>query len=240
MGDFMQDKNINLSEVSSVYNSIKELYLNYCEELNQEKKTLEILEKDIKEANDYISYLNEHQKSDAFVFSPRGVISKNSGSVQDSIYDTGKVIDFSDAQKKKDELACLEKNKRICEEKINKLDSTIAILETNKNILKQVEVLKISFEEDKRNIEDYNNNVRKDLEDKQAEFINNIKGGSIEKLSYISHMIDLIDSYVDQDPMRAKLELKNIKDNVKSVSKTLEQIVKVPEGDTGGHSRRDS
>ncbi|MBQ7832492.1 MAG: hypothetical protein IJ336_02815 [Lachnospiraceae bacterium] len=236
----MQDININLSEINSVYNSIKELYINYCDEVNQEKKNLEILERDIKEIKDYISYLNEHQKSDAFVFSPRGVISKNSGTGQDSIYDTGKVIDFSEVQKKKDELACLEENKRISEEKINKLDSTIAILETNKNILKQVEVFKNSFDEDKRSIEDHNNNIRKELEEKQAEFINDIKGITEDKLFYISHMIDMIESFIDHYPMRAKLELKKMKDNVKSVSESLGQIVKVPEGDIGGHARRDS
>ena len=44
-------------------------------------------------------------------FSPRGVISKNSSS-QDSVYDTGMVIDFKDTEKKKEELQSLENNKK--------------------------------------------------------------------------------------------------------------------------------
>ncbi len=232
MGDFMQDKNISLCEVSSVYNSVKELYLSYCEELSKEKMNLEFISNDIKEVTDYISYLNEHQKSDAFVFSPRGVISKNSGSDQESIFDTGKVINFSDTQKKKDELACLEENKRICEEKIKELDSTIAILENNKNILKQVEALHDSFEVEKKNLQ---NEIKK-----CNEFANSINNGTLEKLSYISHMAGMIENFIDHDPMRAKLELKNLKDNVQSVLDNLEQLVKVPEGDTSVHTRRDN
>ena len=104
--------------------------------VDQEKKNLEKIENDIKEIKDYLSYLENHQNSDAFVFSPRGVISKNSSS-QDSIYDTGMVIDFKDTEKKKDELQSLENNKKSCEEKISKLSSTITVLSDNKEILKE-------------------------------------------------------------------------------------------------------
>lgn len=224
-GGFMEEKKFNPEVVHSVYNSIKELYLDYCEELEQEKRNLEKLQSEIKEVEDYLSYLNSHQNSDAFVFSPRGVISKNSSSSQESVYDTGKVIDFSDTQKKKDELVSLESSKRTSEEKINKLNSKIAILSDNKNILKEVAKVGDSFEEEKKCLEEKKNKMIKEYEYKTAGLSKNIKDGPLDKLSYISHMIDLIDSYIDTDPMRAKLELKTIKEKVSSVSDSLEQLI---------------
>ena len=77
----MEQKKLDVNKLHLTYDAIKELYLNYCEELNQEKKNLEKIENDMKEIKDYLSYLENHQNSDAFVFSPRGVISKNSSSL---------------------------------------------------------------------------------------------------------------------------------------------------------------
>ncbi|MBQ8247465.1 MAG: hypothetical protein IJZ42_10055 [Lachnospiraceae bacterium] len=218
-------ENINLTKVNSVYHSVKELYLSYCEELDREKKSLEQIANDMKEAQDYLSYLSSHQNSDAFVFSPRGVISKNSASAQESVYDTGKVIDFSDTQKKKDELASLESNKRISEEKIKKLDSTIAILESNKDILKEVASSNDALEEERKNLQEKSNQALKEYEQKCEELRVKLKEGSLDKLSYLSHMTEMVSSYIDSDPMRAKLELKKMKEDILSVVKDLEQLV---------------
>lgn len=221
----MEEQRIFLTEVNSVYDSIKELYVSYCEELNREKKSLEQITNDMKEAEDYLSYLSTHQNSDAFVFSPRGVISKNVNSSTEGLYDTGKVIDFSNTQKKKDELLSLETSKRDCEEKIKKLDSTIAILESNKDILKEVAASKDSIEEEKRNLQEKTDTIIKEYEQKTEDLLNKVKNGPVEKLSYFVHTIDMIEKYIDNDPMRAKLELKNMKEDILSVAKDLGQLV---------------
>ncbi len=220
----MEEQRIFLAEVNSVYDSIKELYLSYCEELDREKKSLDQITNDMKEAEDYLSYLSTHQNSDAFVFSPRGVISKNVSST-DGLYDTGKVIDFSDTQKKKDELFSLETSKRNCEEKIKKLDSTIAILESNKDILKEVAASKDSIEEEKRNLQEKTDTIIKEYEQKTDDLYRKVKEGSVDKLSYFVHSIDMIEKYMDHDPMRAKLELKKLKEDILSVAKDLGQLV---------------
>lgn len=227
----MQEKIIQSEVVRSVYDSIKELHLNYCEELEETKRELQRIENAIKDTKDYLSYLSNHQNSDAFVFSPRGVISKNTGNVQDGSYDTSVLIDFSDTQKKKEELVDLEDSKKKCEEKINKLNSTIAVLLDNKDILKEVISLKDSFEEEKKILEEKKDQVIKEYVEKREAFSSQFEKGSLEKLTHISHTIDLMDSYVLHDPMRVKLELKNMKQNVSSVSENLKQLIGVPEGD---------
>lgn len=221
----MEEQKIFLTEVSSVYDSVKELYLSYCEELDREKKSLEQITNDMKEAEKYLSYLSTHQNSDAFVFSPRGVISKNTSPVSDGLYDTGKVIDFSDTQKKKDELSNLEDIKKSSEERIKRLDSTIAILESNKAILKEVSDSRDSFEEEKRILKERTDAIIKEYEQKENLLMKRLKEGPTEKFSFLIHTIDMIEKYMDNDPMRAKLELKKLKDDILSLTKDFEQIL---------------
>lgn len=223
----MQQKKFDVNKLHSTYDAIKELYLSYCEELNQEKKNLEKIENDIKEIKDYLSYLENHQNSDAFVFSPRGVISKNSSS-QDSVYDTGMVIDFKDTEKKKEELQSLENKKKSCEEKISKLSSTITVLADNKEILKEVVSKEELADEEQKAIDEQKNQIMKELEEKKEIFSKGING-TLEKLDFMNHSLDLMDSYIMSDPMRAKLELKPMKENITSVADDLKKIVQQPE-----------
>ncbi len=224
----MEQKKLDANKLHSTYDAIKELYLSYCEELDREKKNLEKIENDIKEVKDYLSYLENHQNSDAFVFSPRGVISKNSFSGQESVYDTGKVIDFNDSDKKKEELQSLENSKKTCEEKIVKLSATITTLSDNKEILKEVVSREDLADEEKKAIDNQKNQVMKELEEKKESFSKGING-TFEKLDFINHSLDLLDSYIMSDPMRAKLELKPMKENVTSVADELKKIVQEPE-----------
>lgn len=223
----MEQKKLDVNKLHSTYDAIKELYLSYCEKLNQEKKNLEKIENDIKEIKDYLFYLENHQNSDAFVFSPRGVISKNSSS-QDSVYDTGMIIDFKDKEKKKDELQSFENNKKSCEEKISKLSSTITVLSDNKEILKEVISKEELADEEQKAIDDQKNQIMKALEEKKESFSKGING-TLEKLDFMNHSLDLMDSYIMSDPMRAKLELKPMKENITSVADDLKKIVQQPE-----------
>ncbi len=221
----MEQKKLDFKKLHSTYDAIKELYLSYCEELDQKKKNLEKIENDIKEVKDYLSYLENHQNSDAFVFSPRGVISKNSSSGQESVYDTGKVIDFNDSDKKKEELQSLENSKKLCEEKISKLSSTITVLADNKEILKEVVSKEDLANEEQKAITEQKNQVLKELKEKKEAFSKDING-ALEKLNFTNHTLDLMDSYIMSDPMRAKLEIKPMKENINSVLDDLQKNIK--------------
>lgn len=223
------EHNIHYDEVNSVYDSVKQLYLEYCEKLNNEKKRLELLNNDIREIKDYIKYLQEYHNSDSFVFSPRGVISKTTGKKQEGVYDTGKIIDFTDAEKKEQELEYLENNKISIEEKIKQLEKNIFLLEQNKKILKEVTTLKERYDNEKAVYEEEQKHAIDKYVEKREKLQKCLKDGPIEKLSYLSHMIDMVNSFIDNDPVRAKLELMKIKDNLQYVSKDLEEIAKVPE-----------
>lgn len=226
----MED-DMSYEDVNSVYRSMKQLYLEYYEELEKEKRNLELLENDIKDSKDYIDYLQAHQNSDTFVFSPRGVISKTNGKNQEGIFDTGKVIDFTNAEKKKQELSQLEENKIILEDKIRKLEETIFLFEHNNKILKEVTTFKERHDTEKSVYEEKQKLVIKEYVEKREELQKCLKDGPIEKLSYLLHMIGMVGTFIDNDPVRAKLELMKIKDNLQDVRKDLEQIAKVPEGD---------
>lgn len=223
----MENVMMNYDEINSVYNAIKELYLNYCEELENDKKKLEILCNQIKENKEYIQYLENHQNSDTYVFSPRGVLSKNNVSGQEGIYDTGKLINFSDTQKKQDELAALEEEKFGQEEKIKKLESSLALLERNKNILKKLSVLELEKKNDKIRQEE----LTKELDEKKKSLYQSLKDGPLSRLSYTIHMIEMIYTFIDNDPVRAKLEITNIKNDLQLLMHNIEITVGVPEGE---------
>ncbi len=223
----MINTEMNYQEINNTYDAMKELYVEYCEALDKEKKNLELLSNQIKETKEYIQYLDTHQNSDAYVFSPRGVISKNNAATQEGIFDSGKTIDFSDAQKKKDELSKYEEEKSTIEKNIIKLESTISLLEKNKNILKEIKLCSDIEKEykDKQEI------LQKDFEDKKNDLYKSLKEGPINRLSYILHMMEMINTFIDNDPVRAKLELTNIKNDLQLISKEIEKTVAVPEGD---------
>ena len=141
------------------------------------------------------------------------MISKNNGSAQEGKYDTGKTINFSDCEKKKEELLTLNNKKKDIESEIDKLQSVVVLLEKNKNILKDIS-------NDKDSVE---------TEDKQCSIKNRIEKGPVENLNYLSHIVNVTQTYIDSDPMRAKLELKTIETNINSIAEELMQIVKIPE-----------
>ena len=68
----------------------------------------------------------------------------------------------------------------------------------------------------------------KELEEKKESFSKGING-TLEKLDFMNHSLDLMDSYIMSDPMRAKLELKPMKENITSVADELKKIVQQPE-----------
>ena len=134
------------------------------------------------------------------MFSPRGVISKNNGSAQEGKYDTGKTIDFSNNEKKQNELAALEEEKNIVEKHIIKLESEVSLLEKNNIILKNT----ILHKEEKK---------------------------TIDRLSYTIHMMEMINTFIDNDPVRAKLELTNIKNALQLIATDMDKMTSITEGE---------
>lgn len=202
----MGEENIQNNDVEKVYQSVKEMFLSYSDELEEEKKFLEKITIDIKEAEEYIALIESKHHKDVFVFSPRSSTPDN--------------------QDKKEELVILYENKKMLETNISKLESKLAIFETNKNILKEISLQTSELKEEKKKAEEELSEERSKLIAEREDLRRMVEDNCIEKLSYISHMIDMINTYVDNDPVRAKLELKNIKKKVESVVNDLENSLK--------------
>ena len=60
----MSNTEMNYQEINNTYDAIKELYVEYCEVLDKEKKNLELLSNQIKETKEYIQYLGVRQQND--------------------------------------------------------------------------------------------------------------------------------------------------------------------------------
>ncbi len=202
----MREENIQNNDVEKVYQSIKEIFLSYSDELEEAKKSLEKITIDMKEVEEYIARMESKHHEDVFVFSPRS--------------------STPDVQDKKDELAILFENKKMLEINISKLESKLAIFESNKNILKEITLQTSALEEEKKKAEEELSEKRSKLIAERENLRKIMEDNCMEKLSYISHMIDMINTYIDSDPVRAKLELKNIKKKVESVVNDLENSLK--------------
>ncbi len=221
------DNQVKHPDIGKVYYSVKELYLSYCEDLEREKKRLQSIYDEIKETEEYLSYLRKHHNSDAFVFSPRGVISKSNDNYKEGLYDTGKVIDFSALNQKEEELERCKTEVSNCKNQIARLEETISTLDQNILLLKNISDLEQESEKTKEQC----NQIKKEYETKEKKLIETLGKDSIEKLSHVLHMLDMTSAFIDNDPVRAKLELKNIRNNIQSTKDDLEQIAKSPEGD---------
>ena len=73
-------------------------------------------------------------------------------------------------------------------------------------------------DEEQKAIDEQKNQIIKELEEKKESFSKGING-TLEKLDFMNHSLDLMDSCIMSDPMRANLELKPMKQNITSVAK---------------------
>ena len=96
-----------------------------------------------------------------------------------------------------------------------------------RNILKEIK----SYSDIEKEYKDKQEILQKDFEDKKNDLYKSLKEGPINRLSYILHMMEMINTFIDNDPVRAKLELTNIKNDLQLISKEIEKTAAVPEGD---------
>ncbi len=220
----MEKKKINLEEVSNVDNSLKELSFMYCEELDIKKKDLDSIANQRKELEAYISYLENNQHSDVFVFSPRGVVNRSSAS-EDKV-ENNKVVDFSEKQKKQEELNSIQEKEIYLQKEIALLQKKISLLEQNHTIMEEF----TQYYKDTVDVDEVTSPKSNDifLDIYEADYKNlkkHIQEESIQSLSYLYHIAHLCENYMDNDPVRAKLEMNNIQKTIQEVIDQLREFV---------------
>lgn len=231
-GDKCMDNMFQKEELLSVYESMKNYYIVKCEQLDRSEKDLDRIENEIKDVNDYILFLEKYQNSDTFVFSPRGVHLRTDQNSPDGKFDTGKAIDFSDIEKKKSELLALENEKSSLTDKVTEYKKELSTYKLNLKILKDILDYYEKLNAEACLYQEKENFMKKEYSDKINDLLFSLNHNLFNKMEYFSHNIDLISDYIDSDPVRAKLELKEIKDNFKKMNEDIKEILVPKEGES--------
>lgn len=177
-------------------NDFEELYI-VLQEMRQEQETLQKQIDDnlikIKEADYYIQSILEKEDKDFKVFSPRDMES----------------LHKKEIERMKDEQLSCRQQLTILHGKYNRLASHIEKLD---KVLHRQKEYNVNSENCQRNL-----TVLNIQEEDRQRIARDLHDTSLQNLAHLVHKVELSTMFVDQDPVRAKLELAVVKKNLKSV-----------------------
>lgn len=177
-------------------NDFEELYP-VLQEMRQEKETLQKQIDDnlikIKEADYYIQSILEKEDKDFKVFSPRDMESLH-----------------------KEEIEKMKAEQSSCEQQLtllySKYDRIASHIEKLEKVLRRQEEYNVNSHTCQRNL-----TVLNIQEQDRQRIARDLHDTSLQNLAHLVHKIELSTMFVDQDPVRAKLELAVIKKNLKAI-----------------------
>ena len=170
------------------YKIIKEMYDDLTKEYAEQSALLHDKKSRILEIDSYVESILSKEQNDLQVFLPR--------KVEDVYHD---VLKQNYDEKEKLILECDEIEKLLLREK-SRLESLEQVISDDSFMLhvKQISVLEIQEKERQR--------IARDLHD-----------SSLQNLTHLIHKVELSSLYIDQDPVKAKLELATIGKNLRKV-----------------------
>ena len=170
------------------YKIIKEMYDDLTKEYAEQSAFLHDKKSRILEIDSYVESILSKEQNDLQVFLPR--------KVEDVYHD---VLKQNYDEKEKLILECDEIEKLLLREK-SRLESLEQVISDDSFMLhvKQISVLEIQEKERQR--------IARDLHD-----------SSLQNLTHLIHKVELSSLYIDQDPVKAKLELATIGKNLRKV-----------------------
>lgn len=167
---------------------IEDLYRDIKKEQEQQSSSLEKKKTQVAEIDTYLNNLLNKEQSDLQVFLPR--------KVEDVYHD---VIEQNKQEREKLVTECdeLEKNLQTGEVRLDHLQK---VIENQAALLhkKQLSVLDVQEKERQR--------IARDLHD-----------SSLQNLTHLVHKVELSSLYIDQDPVKAKLELATLEQGLRKV-----------------------
>lgn len=175
----------------------------FIQERNEVKKQIDSNINRMKETESFVKSLSQSEDKDYRLFSPR-----SSGSVfQEEIYRSQKEIDtYKDI------------DKEYCT-KLSYLDSYIKALQKISEIENKKE-----FHVDSE-LRDRNLTVLNIQEEERQRIARDLHDTSLQNLAHLVHKLELSSLYIDQDPVRAKLELAVTSKNLKSVIEEIRNTI---------------
>ncbi len=177
------------------YETIKDIYDDLKKEYAEQSVLLEDKKSRISEIDVYLNSILNKEQNDLQVFLPR--------KVEDVYRD---VLEQNRKEKEMLMAECdeIEKSIRKGEGRLNKLEQIMS--DDSMLHVKQFSVLEIQEKERQR--------ISRDLHD-----------SSLQNLTHLVHKVELSSLYIDQDPIKAKLELATIEQNLRKVIEDIRNCI---------------
>lgn len=202
--------------VDSLYNSVKELYITYRDQYDSCLKKRDELLSNVNELNKYVDSISSQKNKDSLVFSPRGVVDKGIYAIDKNL--SNSVIDENYIIKKQDELKDLNNIFTKQEDELQSLLSLVNIFEENMNVLYTLkDLLNSSKDIDIRNLYFTFHSGNKFI-------ISYLKNDILDELTYLLHQKKMIDSFIEQDVVRAKQEFSFMENSIESLITKIENL----------------
>ena len=211
----MKSKEFSAEQIQILYQSVKEIYIDYRGKFERCKEEKDALFLQLEELENYVSYIDSEAKKDSFVFSPRGIVSKNA-----YMKDEGKglIIDSKHVEQKHEELDELRRRFQSVEKEYSSLEALVNIMNQNQSLLYELQNNSSDSEQKK------NHALYSAMCSGNKMILSYFSSEVIDSLSYVSHTTKLISSYIQSDPMRAKLELDKMNDTIQKLLGAAENI----------------
>lgn len=186
---------------SSNYEIITDIYKELQEEYNNLQTQIDECNECIKEKDCYIQSFFDQEDIDFKIFSPRSA---------EALY--------------REEIAGANADKNVIQQKLNKLYHEQNILRDKIDKLKKVLHNEQGFADDS-GARKQNLTIISIQEEDRQRIARDLHDSSLQNLAHLVHKIELSNMFIDQDPLRAKLELSVISKNLKTIIEEIRNTI---------------
>lgn len=202
-----------------IYDNLKEMYDSFFDESQKIKKQLEKNLNSISEIDSYLEKLHQKEESDYKVFSPRSF----------------KDIYKNDIDEKIKQKTFIENENQNYYKSINKLDFRIRTISSVLNLIEKNSQLSddsnYSLNNNIQTEHNSDDNMERrlyilDIQEKERQRIaRDLHDSSLQNLAHLTHKIELASMYIDDDKIKAKLELAAVNKELKSIIQEIRNTI---------------
>ena len=188
---------------------LQDLYDSLLQDRKQIEKFLNDNNNRIEEINVYLNSVKDDPESDLKVFSPR----------------SSESLHRDEILLREQEKSNIEKENHSHYSKLSRLTSQIEDIENLIKELSSLEVIEQEIETDQLSFENKHMWML-DIQEKERQRIaRELHDSSVQNLTHLIHIIELSSMFIDQDPIRAKLELASCSKNLKAVIDEMRETI---------------
>ncbi len=204
-----------MKDNTSVTNTLNQVISNIQMEYDEIDKKVKVIEENIERKKRYISSFSEKEEDDFKIFSPRDV---------ESVYE-------SELSKVRKQIEVLENEKKDFYKKLgflanhmNQLKDVSMSIMSNVDIPVSTEPLTIP-KLDKDEEEDFKLFMMNILENERIRISSELHDSTIQDLTHVIHVLELVEKFSAQDIVRARLELMSASKGIREVINNLRNVI---------------